>query len=192
MTDPERRWRQLPGEMMVAALPEETAEDAHMKKIFTNKCTGCHAPSYMLQFKFDEAGWNKIIDLMKVIGNTGVLPDRKPNQIIELNQKQLAAYLAKVRGPDYSPLKIKERPRPTGEAARVVWTLYDVPRIPDAGIGTTPARQRRHGLVARHDLQARPASPMTAPWISTATSGSRRTPPTSSSRSAASTPRPAK
>src|SRR5436309_13489431 len=26
MTDPERRWRQLPGELMVAALPEETAD----------------------------------------------------------------------------------------------------------------------------------------------------------------------
>src|SRR3954467_12206813 len=28
--DPERRWRQLPGELMVASLPEETADDARM------------------------------------------------------------------------------------------------------------------------------------------------------------------
>jgi hypothetical protein len=33
MTDPERRWRQLPGELMVASLPEETADDARMKNI---------------------------------------------------------------------------------------------------------------------------------------------------------------
>ena len=33
-------------------------------------------------------------------------------------------------------MKIKERPRPTGEAARAVWTLYDVPLNQDAGIGT--------------------------------------------------------
>src|SRR5205823_273228 len=63
MTDPERRFRQLPGEMMVAALPEASADDARMKKIFMNNCTGCHSTSYALQFRFDEAGWSKIIDL---------------------------------------------------------------------------------------------------------------------------------
>src|SRR6266849_5959987 len=46
MTDPERRWRQLPGELMMAALPEDTVEDAQIKKIFTNNCNGCHAPNY--------------------------------------------------------------------------------------------------------------------------------------------------
>jgi streptogramin lyase len=137
MTDPERRWRQLPGEMMVAALPEETVDDARIKKVFTNQCTGCHAPSYVLQFRFDEDGWNKIIGLMKVVANTGVRMDRKPNQIIDLNQKELAAYLARVRGPGESPLKVKDRPRPSGEAARVAWTLYDVPLNSDVGIGTS-------------------------------------------------------
>jgi streptogramin lyase len=137
MTDPERRWRQLPGELMVASLPEETPADARMKKIFTNQCTGCHMPSYVLQFRFDEDGWNRIINLMKIVANTGVIPpNAKPNQIISLNQKELAAYLAKVRGPGESPIKIKERPRPAGEAAQVVWTLYDVPQNPDVGIGT--------------------------------------------------------
>ena len=33
MTDQERRWRQLPAELMIASLPEETAQDAQMKKI---------------------------------------------------------------------------------------------------------------------------------------------------------------
>jgi len=136
MTDPERRWRQLPGEMMVAALPEDTVEDARIKKIFTNQCVGCHSPNYILQFKFDEAGWNKIINLMKVVANAGTWQDKPPNQIIQLNQKQLAAYLAKVRGPDSQPLKVAERARPTGEAAKVTWTLYDVPLIPEVGIGT--------------------------------------------------------
>src|SRR5438270_4650532 len=74
MTDPERRWRQLPGEVMVAALPEETADDARIKKVFTNQCTGCHSPGYVLQFRFDEPGWNKIINLMKNVQNTGVMP----------------------------------------------------------------------------------------------------------------------
>jgi virginiamycin B lyase len=136
INDPERRWRQLPGELMVASLPEETADDARIKRIFMNQCTGCHTPSYTLQFRFDEGGWNRIINLMKTVNNRGVPQQGQNNQIISLNQKELAAYLAKVRGPGESPIKIKERPRPTGEAARAVWTLYDVPLNQDVGIGT--------------------------------------------------------
>ncbi|MDB5809062.1 MAG: virginiamycin hydrolase Vgb [Betaproteobacteria bacterium] len=138
IADAERRFRQLPGEMMAAALPEATPEDAHMKKIFLNNCTACHSTSYALQFRFDEAGWNKIINLMKVVPNNGVYPGptAKPNQIMERNQKQLAAYLARARGPGESSMKVAARPRPTGEAARAVWTLYDLPLNPDAGIGT--------------------------------------------------------
>jgi streptogramin lyase len=137
MTDPERRYRQLPGEMMVAALPESTPEDAHMKRIFMNNCTACHSTSYVLQFKFDEAGWNKIIDLMKMVPNSGVYPgpNGHANMIINRNQKQLAAYLSRARGPGESSMKIASRPRPTGEAARAVWTLYDLPLNPDAGDG---------------------------------------------------------
>jgi virginiamycin B lyase len=137
MTDPERRWRQLPGEMMVAALPEESADDARIKKVFTNQCTGCHSPGYVLQFRFDEAGWNKIINLMKMVQNTGVMPQNpKANEIIQHSQKELAAYLARARGPGESSVKVAQRPRPSGEAARAVWTLYDLPLNPDTGIGT--------------------------------------------------------
>jgi len=137
MTDPERRWRQLPGEVMVAALPEETADDARIKKVFTNQCTGCHSPGYVLQFRFDEPGWNKIINLMKMVANTGVMPQNpKANGIIEHSQKELAAYLARARGPGESSIKVAQRPRPSGEAARAVWTLYDLPLNPDTGIGT--------------------------------------------------------
>ena len=138
IADPERRFRQLPGEMMVAALPEGSADDARMKKIFMNNCTGCHSTSYTLQFRFDEAGWNHIIDLMKIVPVTGVYPgpNAKPNQILQRHQKQLAAYLARARGPGESSMKMAPRPRPTGESARAVWTLYDVPLNPDAGIGT--------------------------------------------------------
>ncbi|MBI3376517.1 MAG: c-type cytochrome [Betaproteobacteria bacterium] len=138
MTDPERRFRQLPGEMMVAALPEATAEDARMKKIFMNNCAGCHSTSYLLQFRFDEAGWSTIIDLMKMVPVTGIYPgpNAKPNQIMERYQKPLAAYLSRARGPGESSMKLAVRPRPTGEAARAVWTLYDIALNPDAGIGT--------------------------------------------------------
>jgi streptogramin lyase len=138
IADAERRFRQLPGELMVAGLPETAPEDAHMKRIFMNNCTGCHSTSFALQFRFDEAGWSKIIDLMKVVPVTGVYPgpSAKPNQILDRTQKQLAAYLARARGPGDSSMKVPPRARPTGEAARAVWTLYDLPLNPDAGIGT--------------------------------------------------------
>src|SRR5204863_6630054 len=137
MADREAAIRQLPSELLVAALPEDTEADARIKKIFTNNCTGCHSSGYPLQFKFDEAGWNKIINLMKVVPGSGVYPGAgaKASAIIEHNQKQLAAYLARARGPGESSMKFTPRPRPTGEAARATWTLYDVPINPETGIG---------------------------------------------------------
>ncbi len=137
MTDPERQIRQLPGEMLMAALPEASEDDARIKRVFRNLCTGCHTPSYVLQFRFDEDGWSKIIDLMKVVPNSGVYPaNPKANALIEYHQKDLAAYLARARGPGASALKVTPRPRPSGEAARAVWTLYDLPLQVESGIGT--------------------------------------------------------
>ena len=154
ITDPERRYRQLPSEVVIAALPEATEQDALMKRIFMNNCNSCHPAGYALQFRFNEEGWSKVIDLMKVIGNTGV-PGTQVNEIIEHNQKQLAAYLARARGPGETSMKFKPRPRPTGEAAQVVWKLYDLPLNPDAGVGTEVQPQRRHGLDPGHHLEER-------------------------------------
>ena len=139
---PTQKIKQLPSEMLAAALPEDTEADANMKRIFHNQCTGCHTPGYPLQFKFDEAGWNKIINLMKVVAGHRRIsgPNAKPNGIIEFNRKELAAYLARARGPGETSMKFKDRPRPTGEAARVVWTTYDVPLNPDDRHGR-PRRQ---------------------------------------------------
>jgi hypothetical protein len=112
ITDPERKIRQLPSELLVAALPEQTPDDARIKKIFTNNCTSCHPPGYMLQFRFDEAGWNKIINLMKVVPGTGVYPGQgaRVNQILDRNQKELAAYLARARGPGETSMRFYPTP----------------------------------------------------------------------------------
>jgi len=136
ITDPETKWKQLPGELVWASLPVENAQDAHMKQLIHNNCNGCHTPSYPFQFRFDATGWSRVIDLMKVIGG-GLPQDRPANQIMQMNQKGIAEYLAKVRGPN-SVMKIAERPRPSGEAARVVWTTYDVPRIDGTGQRALP------------------------------------------------------
>src|SRR5258708_24536201 len=51
-------------------------------------------------------------------------------------KKQLPAYLARAGGGGESSREVAVRPRRGGEAARAVWTLYDLPLNPDAGIGT--------------------------------------------------------
>src|SRR5579862_5461511 len=124
--------RQLTGDQVLAALPEDTPDDRRMKRIVHNNCSGCHTPAYILQRRFDEAGWTAVIELMKRVNVGGVYqgPDAKPNAIIDFHEKELAAYLARARGPGPSSMKFKLRPRPSGEAARVVFTEYDIPRDP--------------------------------------------------------------
>jgi hypothetical protein len=128
--------RQLPGNVMLSALPEETDQDKRMKRMVRNNCTGCHTPSYILQHRFDEAGWNAIIELMKNanVYGTFVGNDRKPAGILDYHQKELAAYLARARGPGEGAMKFKPDPRPSGESARVMFKEYDVPLDPDSGL----------------------------------------------------------
>jgi hypothetical protein len=40
--DTERLIRQLPGDLILAGLPEETTDDMRMKRIIHNNCTSCH------------------------------------------------------------------------------------------------------------------------------------------------------
>jgi virginiamycin B lyase len=121
--------RQLPGDAFLAALPGDTPEDARMKVQVRKNCTGCHTASYPLQFRFDEEGWSKVLDLMKQVNVSGVYPRPAPKVTpnIDFHQKELAAYLARARGPGESSLKFSLRPRPTGEAARAVYREYDFP-----------------------------------------------------------------
>jgi streptogramin lyase len=128
--------RQLPGDEILAALPEGTPDDARMKTLVRKTCTGCHTPSFPLQHKFDEAGWTAILDLMKHVNVYGMYKgaNDKANASIEGHEKQLAAYLAHARGPGPTSMKFDLRPRPSGEAARVVFREYQVPVEPDAGL----------------------------------------------------------
>jgi streptogramin lyase len=132
ITDPEQAFRQLPGSAVIAALPEATEHDKRMKRLVRNDCTSCHTASYPLQFRFDEAGWSAIIEAMKHFNVGGAyLKERAPNGLLGYHQKELAAYLAKVRGPGASGIKVKPEPPLTGEAARVLFREYDLPLDPD-------------------------------------------------------------
>ena len=45
--------QQLSGDQILASLPDETADDRRLKRVFRNSCTSCHQPNYILQNKFD-------------------------------------------------------------------------------------------------------------------------------------------
>jgi streptogramin lyase len=136
ITNPERAFKQLPGNVVLAGLPEDTQDDQRMKRLVRSVCTGCHTASYPLQHRFDEAGWNAIIELMKNanVYGTYVGKDRAPSGILDFHQKELAAYLTRARGPGATSMKVKPEPRPSGEAARAMYKEYDVPLDPDANL----------------------------------------------------------
>ena len=136
LTNAEQVYRQLPGNLMLAALPADTEQDRRMKRLVRNDCTGCHTASYPLQHRFDEAGWNAIIDAMKNfnVGGTYVGKERKPAGLLDYHQKELAAYLARARGPAPDYTNVRFGPHPSGEAARVVFQEYELPLDPDVNL----------------------------------------------------------
>src|SRR5690349_7397959 len=118
--------RQLTSPEWLAALPDEKPEDIRLKQIFVHNCTTCHSAAFALQNKFDEAGWKAILARMETINVYGKAGE-PPSPIIQHYKGELAPYLARVRGPGPSPLNLKPYARPTGEAARVVVTEFNVP-----------------------------------------------------------------
>ncbi len=107
-----------------------------MKRIVRTVCTGCHTASFPLQHRFDEAGWNAIIELMKNANVYGTYRRRRAQAVrhSRFHQKELAAYLAQARGPGGSDMRVKLEPRPSGEAARAMFKEYDVPLDPDSNL----------------------------------------------------------
>jgi streptogramin lyase len=159
---------QLSGDQMLAALPDQTPDDRRLKRIFRNSCTSCHQPNYILQNKFDEQGWIAILEVMKRVNVAGgyLGPNSPIAQPIDFHEKELAAYLARARGPEPTNMNFsKLRPRPTGDAARMVFTEYDVPLFgandapkqyatnngSDWSLGTPSSMFGQHGV---HDAQA--------------------------------------
>ncbi|MBV8512543.1 MAG: carboxypeptidase regulatory-like domain-containing protein, partial [Xanthobacteraceae bacterium] len=128
--------RQLPGDVLLASLPSDSADDKRMQRLVRNDCTGCHTPSYVLQHRFDQEGWSKIIGLMKHVNVGGIYQgaDHKAQGLLDYHQQELAAYLARARGPGENGLNFKLRPKLSDEAARGVFTEYELPLDPNAGL----------------------------------------------------------
>ena len=130
--------QQLTGDQLLASLPDDTPSDRRIKRVFRNNCTGCHQPNYVLEHRFDEAGWTAVIDLMKHVNVYGIYLGEKhtAQPTIEYHEKELAAYLARVRGPGPTAMKFRLRARPSGDPARVVISEYDVPVDPEGNFST--------------------------------------------------------
>lgn len=126
---------QLRGDEMVASLPDATYQDRRMKEVFRLGCGGCHNQNMALKDRFDERGWKTIITLMSRIATSGYgsADDEVPNPIYEYYKDELAAYLAKVRGPGPSTMKPTARPRPRGEETLVIIREYDT-NMPGTGL----------------------------------------------------------
>ncbi len=81
-----------PGMNISPPCPGCTPEDARMKSLVRKNCTGCHSASYPLQHRFDAAGWNTVLELMKhvnVLGTYRSAAEHKPNPNIVVHQKEL-------------------------------------------------------------------------------------------------------
>jgi hypothetical protein len=115
-----------------------------MKTIVRKNCTGCHTASYPLQHRVRrsrlERGARPDEARQRARHLSGPGPDHKANPNIETHQQELAAYLARARRPGDSSMKFNLRPRPAGEAARVVVSQeYDVPLEPNTSTAVVPS-----------------------------------------------------
>ena len=150
-------FRQLPGNVMLAALPEDDAARQAHEAHRAQQLHRLPHPSYVLQHRFDEAGWNAIIELMKNVNVYGIYRrrERPPSGILDYHQKELAAYLAGPR---------PRRKRHEGQARAAPVRRSGARRVQGirraARSGRRPAgefrAERRQRLVARHAVGADP------------------------------------
>jgi streptogramin lyase len=155
---------QLSGTEWAASLPEGTPNDRRMKSVFINNCSGCHEVSFPLQNRFDEHGWDAVITLMEKMQSIGYVPEGQAiDPVVQAYKPELAEYLSRARGPANTPLNVNPLPRPTGEAAQIVVTEYDLPRpgMPDwvmkhNGTDWSEGTPSRYDGRAAHDVAIDP------------------------------------
>jgi virginiamycin B lyase len=121
--------KQLTGVEWMNSFPENTPAEKREKKIYANNCSGCHANQFTLQNRFDAESWGKIVNVMSHGSNgTPIRPNAAGTPTIDAYKDEIVRFLTRVRGPAPANYELKPLPRPTGEAAQVVITEYDLPR----------------------------------------------------------------
>ena len=140
--------KQLSGTEWAASLPEDSPEDRRMKTVFINNCSGCHQVSFLLQNRFDAAGWGAVITLMEKMLSIGYAPvDATPNSVIHAYKLELAEYLGRVRGPGNSGAQLETASTALPATRPRLWSPSMICRGRHAGLdhGT-----QRYGLVGGH------------------------------------------
>ena len=116
--------KQLSGTEWADSLPADSPEDRRMRDVLHNECTSCHETGFVLQKRFDEAGWRII---MRTMINEKTVPGSPDRGLLEAYQDDLVTYLAKIRGPRPYPIRWQPLPRVSGESTQVVVTEYQIP-----------------------------------------------------------------
>ena len=184
--------RQLSSAEWLESLPDATSTDRRMKMVILNECSNCHLPAFILEKRFDAAGWEILMNQMAKITADGGPPltsagdpdgikaggakfddgelDANGNlagihtKLWKFYRKDVIEYLARVRGPQAVPLKLKPFPRPTGIATQLVVTEYDLPRERGGNLfSLDPKTGRVTMLVVRNgrtDAEQMPPTPL--------------------------------
>jgi streptogramin lyase len=129
--------KQLSSVEWMDALPAGTTEDRRMNRVLFHTCDGaCHNINYPLAKRFDADGWSVMLDAM--MNYEIVRPKSLTGQELHDYKDELVPYLARIRGPEPTPLDFKALPRITGEGTQVVVTDYTIPRgdTPNDYVGT--------------------------------------------------------
>ena len=97
---------------------------------------GCHSYQQVFRNRYDEQGWELILQRMLRSGSstlfgslvpTETTMDRAGRPMLE-DEALLATWLARVRGPDSTNAHVQYLPRERGRSTRVVVTEYELPR----------------------------------------------------------------
>ncbi len=124
--------KQLTGVEWMNSFPENTPAEKREKRIYAANCSGCHANQFTLQNRFDAESWGKIVSVMSLNSNgTPMRPNAAGTPTINAYKDEIVRFLTKVRGPVPANYELKPLPRPTGEAAQIVITEFDLPRPED-------------------------------------------------------------
>jgi len=113
--------------------------------------------SFLLQNRFDAPGWGAVMNLMQ---NNVVdrLCARRKNSRSRHScvQGRIGGIFGARPRPGNSPLNYKLLPRPTGEAAQIVVTEYDLPRadMPDGWTMKHNGTDWSEGTPSRYDGRA--------------------------------------
>ena len=127
--------RQLPGDVLLASLPDTTNDDLRMKRLVRNDCTGCHTPSYVLHsVRSGRLVEDHRVDETRQCRRHLSRPRSQAARVARFPSARARRLSGRARGPGEAGLNLKLRPGLNDEAARAVFTEYDLPLDPNAGL----------------------------------------------------------